>query len=72
MNIRGWQCIVCEAIHDRNINAAHNILAADIAGLQKESSSLEGEKDVKITFPYHELPKQQFTGRKPSPMMRAH
>jgi hypothetical protein len=24
----GWQCIVCEAIHDRNVNAAHNILAA--------------------------------------------
>jgi hypothetical protein len=24
-----------------------------------------------ITFLYHELPKQQFTGREPSPMMRA-
>jgi len=28
LGIRGWQCTVCEAIHDRNVNAAHNILAA--------------------------------------------
>ena len=28
LGIRGWQCPVCEAIHDRNVNAAHNILAA--------------------------------------------
>jgi putative transposase len=28
LGIRGWQCPACEAIHDRNVNAAHNILAA--------------------------------------------
>jgi putative transposase len=28
LGIRGWQCTVCEAIHDRDVNAAHNILAA--------------------------------------------
>jgi transposase len=28
LGIRGWQCSVCEAVHDRNVNAAHNILAA--------------------------------------------
>jgi putative transposase len=28
LGIRGWQCSVCEAIHDRNVNAAHMILAA--------------------------------------------
>jgi len=28
LGIRGWQCIVCGAIHDRNVNAAHIILAA--------------------------------------------
>jgi len=28
LGIRGWQCPVCRAIHDRNVNAAHNILAA--------------------------------------------
>ena len=28
LGIRGWQCSVCEAIHDRDVNAAHNILAA--------------------------------------------
>jgi putative transposase len=28
LGIRGWQCTVCEAIHDRNVNASHNILAA--------------------------------------------
>lgn len=28
LGIRGWQCSVCEAIHDRDANAAQNILAA--------------------------------------------
>jgi IS605 OrfB family transposase len=28
LGIRGWQCTVCEAVHDRDVNAAHMILAA--------------------------------------------
>ncbi|HWS65058.1 MAG TPA: transposase [Steroidobacteraceae bacterium] len=28
LGMRGWQCAVCGAIHDRDVNAAHNILAA--------------------------------------------
>jgi IS605 OrfB family transposase len=28
LGMRGWQCSVCGAIHDRDVNAAHNILAA--------------------------------------------
>jgi putative transposase len=28
LGMRGWQCSVCEAIHDRDVNAAQNILAA--------------------------------------------
>jgi IS605 OrfB family transposase len=28
LGIRGWRCAVCGAIHDRDVNAAHNILAA--------------------------------------------
>jgi putative transposase len=28
LGIGGWQCTVCGAIHDRNVNAAHIILAA--------------------------------------------
>jgi transposase len=28
LGMRGWQCAVCGAIHDRDANAAHNILAA--------------------------------------------
>src|ERR1700736_702129 len=28
LGMRGWQCGVCGAIHDRDVNAAHNILAA--------------------------------------------
>jgi putative transposase len=28
LGIRGWQCTDCGAVHDRDVNAAHNILAA--------------------------------------------
>jgi putative transposase len=28
LGVRGWQCAVCGAVHDRNVNAAHIILAA--------------------------------------------
>jgi IS605 OrfB family transposase len=28
LGMRGWQCSVCESIHDRDVNAAQNILAA--------------------------------------------
>jgi IS605 OrfB family transposase len=28
LGMRGWQCAVCGAVHDRDVNAAHNILAA--------------------------------------------
>jgi putative transposase len=28
LGMGGWQCSVCEAVNDRNVNAAHNILAA--------------------------------------------
>jgi len=28
LGMRGWQCAVCGTVHDRNVNAAHNILAA--------------------------------------------
>jgi putative transposase len=36
LGIRGWQCTVCEAVHDRNVNAAHNILAAGHRRLAEE------------------------------------
>jgi IS605 OrfB family transposase len=28
LGMRGWRCAVCAAVHDRDVNAAHNILAA--------------------------------------------
>jgi hypothetical protein len=42
-----WQCPVCEAVHDRNVNAAHNILAAGHRRLAEGILALDGEEDVK-------------------------
>jgi putative transposase len=36
LGIRGWQCSVCQAIHDRNVNSAHLILAAGHRRLAEE------------------------------------
>src|SRR5882724_3698825 len=36
LGIRGWQCGVCGAIHDRDVNAAQNILAARHRRLAEE------------------------------------
>jgi len=36
LGIRGWRCSVCEAIHDRDVNAAQNILAAGHRRLAEE------------------------------------
>jgi putative transposase len=40
LGIRGWQCSVCGAIHDRNVNAAQNILAAGHRRLAEGISGL--------------------------------
>jgi ribosomal protein L37AE/L43A len=46
LGIREWQCSVCGAIHDRDVNAAHNILAAGHRRLAEGILVLEGEEDV--------------------------
>jgi putative transposase len=40
LGIRGWQCSLCGAIHDRNVNAAQNILAAGHRRLAEGISAL--------------------------------
>jgi putative transposase len=47
LGIGGWQCTVCEAVHDRNVNAAHIILAAGHRRLAEGISVLLGGEDVK-------------------------
>ena len=42
LGIRGWQCVVCEAIHGRDVNAAQNILAAGHRRLAEEILILQG------------------------------
>jgi IS605 OrfB family transposase len=42
LGIRGWQCGVCGAIHDRDVNAAQNILAAGHRRLAEEILVLQG------------------------------
>jgi putative transposase len=56
LGIRGWRCGVCGAIHDRDVNAAQNILAAGHRRLAEEILVLEGEEDVKRSVPARRRP----------------
>ncbi|WP_419614756.1 zinc ribbon domain-containing protein, partial [Thiolapillus sp.] len=50
LGIRHWICSECGAEHDRDINAALNILAAGgIPVLMEESSPFRASEDVKST-----------------------
>jgi IS605 OrfB family transposase len=40
LGMRGWQCSLCGAVHDRDVNAAHNILAAGYRRLAEGISVL--------------------------------
>lgn len=44
LGIRGWQCALCGAIHDRNVNAAQNILAAGHRRLAEGISAVRAER----------------------------
>ena len=50
LNIRQWQCRECESVHDRDINASKNILAAGLAvSVCGASVRPEQSKSVKAT-----------------------
>lgn len=49
LGIRGWQCSACGTVHDRDVNAAKNILARGRAGLAGGILVLQGEEDVKVS-----------------------
>jgi putative transposase len=47
LGIRAWTCGECGAVHDRNVNAAKNILAAGRRRLAEGILALQGVEDVK-------------------------
>jgi IS605 OrfB family transposase len=52
LGIRGWTCSSCGVIHDRDVNAARNILACGRARLAAGVLALEGEEDVNLSSSY--------------------
>jgi putative transposase len=44
--VRQWTCSVCQSEHDRDINAAKNILARGLVELEKEFSTAGEAKAV--------------------------
>jgi putative transposase len=48
LGMRGWQCPVCGAIHDRDVNAAHNILAAGHRRLAEEILAPRGRGGCQV------------------------
>jgi len=51
LGIRGWQCGVCGAIHDRDVNAAQNILAAGHRRLAEGIFVLQGRGGCQAATP---------------------
>ena len=47
LGIRGWTCSCCGAEHDRDVNAARNILARGLARLEAGISTLYAGEEVK-------------------------
>jgi putative transposase len=50
LGIRGRRCTVCEAVHDRDVNAAHNILAAGHRRLAEGIRGPRGREGCQATY----------------------
>ena len=62
LGIRGWTCSDCGAAHDRDVNAARNILAAGLRRLAEGISGVEPGEEVKVEITLPNLPAASIEG----------